>query len=381
MYPAPIKRKQALTIALIVSALACVAGLRAVPAPAQSDALEKFNAIQSKLSDVNSKKGVLTSTITHYTTRIRDLRDEIHGLEAREREVQLRLNAVQAQLDVAEARLEELRVHLRRAIDVLGARLVAIYKSSEPDMLTIILESHGFDDLLAQSDYLSRIQTLDSDIVNRVRDLRNESKATVEEIRAAREEIAARKAEIDRVRVDLVSRNRAMKTARTKQRSVLKRVDKHAKDLEGDLSKASKEVQKQLGSYVSPLEAGPIIAAGGGFIWPVNGTITSGFGMRWGSMHEGIDIAAPGGTPIRAAMSGTIVIAAPTGGYGNYTCIDHGGGLSTCYGHQSSFARTSGSIPQGQVLGYVGSTGHSTGNHLHFEIRINGTAVDPMGYM
>ncbi len=202
-------------------------------------------------------------------------------------------------------------------------------------------ESHGFDDLLAQSDYRSRIQTLDSDIVNRVRDLRNESKATVEEIRAAREEIAARKAEIDRVRVDLVSRNRAMKTARTKQRSVLKRVDKHAKDLEGDLSKASKEVQKQLGSYVSPLEAGPIIAAGGGFIWPVNGTITSGFGMRWGSMHEGIDIAAPGGTPIRAAMSGTIVIAAPTGGYGNYTWVSTtAAGCRPAHGHQSSFART-----------------------------------------
>jgi murein DD-endopeptidase MepM/ murein hydrolase activator NlpD len=116
-------------------------------------------------------------------------------------------------------------------------------------------------------------------------------------------------------------------------------------------------------------------------IWPVNGPITSGFGPRWGSFHEGIDISAPTGTPIRAAMSGNIVIAAYTGGYGNYTCISHGGALSTCYGHQSGFARTSGSISQGSILGYVGSTGHSTGPHLHFEVRVTGQAVDPLGYL
>ena len=101
--------------------------------------------------------------------------------------------------------------------------------------------------------------------------------------------------------------------------------------------------------------------------------------MRWGRMHEGIDIAVPSGTPIRAAKSGSIVLASAYGGYGNYTCISHGGGLSTCYAHQSRFARTRGSIGQGSILGYVGCTGHCFGDHLHFEVRINGTAVDPLG--
>ena len=98
-------------------------------------------------------------------------------------------------------------------------------------------------------------------------------------------------------------------------------------------------------------------------------------------MHEGVDIAVPAGTPIRAAKAGAIALAAPTGGYGNYTCINHGGGLSTCYAHQSSFAITSGSVGQGDVIGYVGCTGHCFGDHLHFEVRINGAAVDPMGYL
>ena len=102
-------------------------------------------------------------------------------------------------------------------------------------------------------------------------------------------------------------------------------------------------------------------------------------------MHEGIDIAAPEGTPIRAAASGTVILMqseAESGGYGNYTCVDHGGGLSTCYAHQSGFATSSGaSVRQGDVIGYVGNTGHSFGAHLHFEVRTSGVAVDPMGYL
>ena len=120
----------------------------------------------------------------------------------------------------------------------------------------------------------------------------------------------------------------------------------------------------------------------GRFIWPVNGTFTSPFGMRWGRLHAGIDIAAPTGTAIRAADSGTVQIASWYGGYGNYTCIGHGGGVSTCYGHQSSIGVSGGqNVSQGQVIGAVGSTGHSTGPHLHFEVRINGSPVDPMGYL
>ncbi len=102
-------------------------------------------------------------------------------------------------------------------------------------------------------------------------------------------------------------------------------------------------------------------------------------------MHEGIDIAVPEGTPIRAAADGTVILMqseAESGGYGNYTCIDHGGGLSTCYAHQSSFATSVGAgVSQGDLIGYVGNTGHSYGPHLHFEVRINGTPTDPLGYL
>lgn len=128
-----------------------------------------------------------------------------------------------------------------------------------------------------------------------------------------------------------------------------------------------------------PNDATPSAA---GFIWPANGVVSSPYGPRWGRMHEGIDIAAPAGRPIRAAKAGMITTAAPEGAYGNLVVIDHGNGETTRYGHMSAFGVTKGQVVTiGQVIGQIGSTGRSTGNHLHFEIRINGVAMDPRPYL
>ena len=131
--------------------------------------------------------------------------------------------------------------------------------------------------------------------------------------------------------------------------------------------------------------AGPIKRGSGNFIWPVNGPIVSGFGMRWGRLHAGVDIAVPNGTPIRAAAAGTVAFTqseGASGGYGNYTCVQHGGGISTCYAHQTSFSTSAGAhVSQGQVIGISGCTGHCLGPHVHFEVRVNGAPTDPLGYL
>ena len=154
------------------------------------------------------------------------------------------------------------------------------------------------------------------------------------------------------------------------------------RDLEDHLASLEKEQAKVQARLAGGPPAGPIRQGSGAFVWPVNGTFTSPFGMRWGRLHAGIDIAAPEGTPIRAADDGTVILAGWTGGYGNYTCISHGGALSTCYAHQSRYGTSTGAnVSKGQVIGYVGNTGHSFGAHLHFEVRVNGSPVDPMGYL
>jgi murein DD-endopeptidase MepM/ murein hydrolase activator NlpD len=120
----------------------------------------------------------------------------------------------------------------------------------------------------------------------------------------------------------------------------------------------------------------------GRLAWPLSGPMTSPFGERWGRLHAGVDIAAAGGTPIRAAASGRVALAGWQGGYGLYTCIRHTTTLSTCYAHQSRLGTTAGAVVrQGQVIGFVGNTGHSFGEHLHFETWVNGEPVDPMRFL
>jgi murein DD-endopeptidase MepM/ murein hydrolase activator NlpD len=119
-----------------------------------------------------------------------------------------------------------------------------------------------------------------------------------------------------------------------------------------------------------------------GYIWPAKGTMTSGYGARWGTVHKGIDVAAPTGTPIWAAKAGEVIYASWMSGYGNVVMIDHGGDVTTLYAHQSRIASSVGqSVAQGQVIGYIGSTGNSTGPHLHFEIRFGGVPRDPAPYL
>jgi murein DD-endopeptidase MepM/ murein hydrolase activator NlpD len=145
---------------------------------------------------------------------------------------------------------------------------------------------------------------------------------------------------------------------------------------------SDKEVREDLRQLRNEQEGGPIRQGSGDMIWPINGQFTSPFGMRWGRLHAGIDLAAPTGTAIRAAAGGRVILAAPTGGYGNYTCVAHSSSISTCYGHQSRFGAAVGDIvSKGDVIGYVGNTGHSFGAHLHFEVRIDGRPTDPMDYL
>lgn len=375
-------RKAAISLAL---ALALIGGTAAA-----QDFESERSQKQSELEAAKERGGVLSTEISEYSSEIDQLAGEVATLRNREAIVAEELRVTQARLDEEQARLEVLRERLARSLDILAERLVGIYKADEPDALTVILDSDGFDDLVSRYDYLSRIQDQDAQIVLRVRSLRNESEATVERIRADRDAIVAKQAELERTRVQLENREAELDAVRDQKAAALDQVKGTQERLEGDISELDQQIQEALAaaqsstSTTDPLPAGPIQGGSGAMIWPVNGPVVSPFGQRWGTLHAGIDIAVPAGTPIRAAKAGNVVLVqsdAESGGYGNYTCLDHGGGLSTCYAHQSGFAKTSGSVGQGEVIGYVGCTGHCYGDHLHFEVRVNGTPVDPMGYL
>lgn len=148
-----------------------------------------------------------------------------------------------------------------------------------------------------------------------------------------------------------------------------------------------KALEAERGRVARALDAagtfqGPLRVGAGGLAWPVTGPIVSPFGPRWGRLHAGIDIAAPAGRPIRAAAPGRVAISGPTGGYGNYACVQHDPRLTTCYAHMSRSLTTKGSlVKRGEVIGLVGCTGHCFGDHLHFETWVAGRPADPMPYL
>ncbi len=388
--PTPTSRRSARrTAALLLLLLLAVSFAAASQAPAV-DLQTKLDRKKGSLNEAKDKRGVLTTEISALNSKLDQLTGEVAALRNREAAVQADLDQAEAELAGAQEDLQILRRRLSRSIDALQDRLVDIYKSDEPDAITAILESDGYDDALGRYEYLQSIQAQNEDLVGRVSELRDDTATTVERIRGTRDTIAARRSELAQTRASLESREADLASTRQRSRAARARVNDHLDRLEGDVNQFEKKIQAKLAaiaqaqSGVAALPAGAVQDAGGGFIWPVNGPIVSPFGMRWGSLHAGVDIAVPAGTPIRAARDGTIVLSeteASSGGYGNYTCIDHGGGVSTCYAHQSSFAITSGSVKQGDVIGYVGCTGHCFGDHLHFEVRINGTPVDPLSYL
>ena len=397
----PARVRSFFALAFIVIAGAAWAGM---PAEA-ADEEAKLEQTQGKIDQANQKKGVLSDEIADLSSQIDGYETQVAALRAEERDAEIRLEAKQEELDTAQAEVDSaykdlkiLAARLKRSLEVLKQRLVAIYQSGDTDIAELVLTSKDYGDLLQRSEYLQQIQDRDETIVGRVRSLRDEQQAIFvrlkkakDTIEAARDEIAAEEQNLATARQAVESQQNKLMAARSERAAAVDQIDSHLGALEEIEADLQAKIQEQIAaaSGLTTLPVGPMAApSAAGLIWPVSGTLSSGFGGRSSpggvgtTYHEGIDIAVPEGTPIRAAKGGTVISASYNGGYGNYTCIDHGDALSTCYGHQSQLGVSTGqSVDQGQVIGYSGNTGASTGPHLHFEVRINGVAQDPMGYL
>jgi len=385
--------------------------------PARADDYRRKREIDTRISVVHAKitwarnrESVLTQEISIVTTKVRALEDDVASAQSR-------VEAVERQLALHEARLERvtevLRLErhrlgvVRRAYGIaltrLQQRLIEAYESPSVDAIDVMLAASSFGSILDQLEYFRRIATQNKQVSDQLHDARDELRRTVAKTRALRAEIK-RETDAVRVRVEeqrsardhLVSLQTQLGSARESKRDTLASVEASEREFvheaEGlqaasaDLAARIRAAQAAAAARSAPpapsTPAPSSTPSSHGLIWPVNGPVTSGFGWRWGRMHEGIDIGAPSGAAIHAAAGGTVIYCGWMGGYGNLIVIDHGGGLATAYGHQSGLAVGCGtSVGQGQVIGYVGCTGHCFGPHVHFEVRVNGSPVDPLGYL
>jgi murein DD-endopeptidase MepM/ murein hydrolase activator NlpD len=358
---------------------------------------ETIDQLQDRIARADAASGTLTSEISEATARIRDVQSDVAAEQARLDVLEAELAGKQAELGrltdllaLQTRRLETLRAEHRAAVRRLEARVRRIYLEDTPDALAFVFESVSFTDLLDHVEFLSDIGRQDERIAERVERAKVEltrTRASTARTRGGVAEatrvIAARTTEQRSVRDRLVASRDALASARQNKQQTLSGIREDRAEFIAEVEALQRE-SASLAATIRSAQAGSVGSgvSASGLIWPVQGPVTSGFGWRWGRMHEGIDIAVPSGTPVVAAASGTVITAGWLGGYGNLVVIDHGNGLATAYGHNSSIPVGVGqSVAQGQVIAYSGSTGHSTGPHVHFEVRVNGSAVDPLIYL
>jgi murein DD-endopeptidase MepM/ murein hydrolase activator NlpD len=385
--------------------LAAVVLLGALAARASGDDYSRKHAIDARLQNVQAKLAWAERRQKELSTQLDSVDGRLRALSARVGDVSARLVTIEHDLALHEEKLDRLTelynvqtarfLSLKRqyaiTVERLDQRLVELYEGGEPSTLEVLLSSRSFSDLISSSEYLDTLRVQDARIAGQILPARKEARAQRLRTQQFRAVVAAetrtirvRTEQVRSVERTLFLQKHQLATARSSRRESLIQVNESKREFlheAAGLSAASAALAARIqgSSGYSPADSTPSAA---GLIWPVNGPVVSPFGMRWGRMHTGIDIGVPYGTPIHAAASGRVVYAGWMDGYGNLVAIDHGRGLSTAYAHQSQIGVSLGqTVSQGQVIGYVGCTGHCFGPHLHFEVRINGTPVDPMGYL
>ena len=376
-------------------ALVLLAGL-VLAAPAAGDNSGKLGEVQARLAAARAKEARLTKQISDVTSQIRSLERKVgdvsQKLSTLERDLALhqrRLDRLNELFNFETERLNFLRRQYANVLRQLNLRMIDIYETRDPTLVEVILESKSFQDVLDQIHYLEAIARQDKRIAAEVAEVRDEVHLARERTKTIRtrvhsetQVVAVRTQQQRDAKSQLLASQGSLTGKRKRQKGQLASTREQEKVLIAEANALAAEDAGIRGQLAAAQGANDTTPSSQGLIWPVSGPVTSAFGYRWGRLHAGIDIGVPYGTPIHAAASGTVVLAGWTGGYGNYTCIDHGGGMATCYAHQSSYALSGGAqVSQGQVIGYVGNTGHSFGAHLHFEVRINGNPVDPLGYL
>lgn len=308
----------------------------------------------------------------------------LRELQAESAELQKQSDAMQRSIDENTAKLEKKRQDMAERIRIYKKRLRDIYINGQINYLDVLLGAKDFSDFSSRMYLLQKIIRGDLAILDQL-------KKDAEEISVRQEELNAELRDIKITQNELAQKTARVEELRQQRASILYEAEVEQQTSEAEYERLlviSENIAAMLRNMENSgsLNQGPV--AGGGFMWPCSGPITSPFGWRvhpifgTSKFHSGIDIAVDYGTPILATNAGTVVYSGWLGGYGNCVMIDHGGGIVSLYGHNQSLTVSEGQhVGRGALVAYAGSTGYSTGPHLHFEIRVHGEVTDPMGYL
>lgn len=377
--------------ALSFGLVALMVVLLAQPAAGEtvSEARQRRDALRAKKAAAASQLNVAKASNAEVERALGVLTTQVLAQEAKLASARQAVAAAAAELSAAEARLAETKARIEDLHAEVVNRAVAAYMRPGEDALVGFRDAADINDASRKRAMLAQVTNRDADVIDLLRAAREDQEIEQARLDAAKRVAVEREAAVESHLAELeAAREEKAQMAvavKGRVRSYQAEVDALAAEesavqalIQRKEAEARARTSRSSGAIVG--DAGRVSAAG--LVWPVRGRVTSEYGWRWGRMHQGIDIAAPTGTPIIAAKGGVVIHAGRMGGYGNMVIIDHGGGFSTVYAHQSRIgARAGQSVQQRQIIGYVGSTGHSTGPHLHFETRVNGKAQNPRRYL
>ena len=345
----------------------------------QKENQAKIDQLKSDQTQKEAYKSALQDQVSNLQHQIDTYNQQIGDLDQDIAAKQDEIQSKQKEIDSGFALLKE--------------RLRALYISGEASNLEILLSSKSLTDLADKTEAIKMVSDHDKQLIDTLQNHLTEIEAQKTEIEQSRQEVSDAKDALDQKRTELDTVMEETQQVINDLAGSAEALEEQNKEIAQKEAATAEQIDSWYANYYSQKQSSSdvvVMPSGGGqFVWPVPYTtnVTSGFGPRWGTNHKGIDISSGGvyGQPIVASASGTVIVADAGGwggGYGTWVSIDHGNGFSTVYGHMSSLCVSVGqTVQQGQVIGYVGSTGDSTGPHCHFEVRVNGVAQDPLNYV
>lgn len=388
------KRKRSIVSVLLAVALSLCMTFQ-VNATAADEAQKKADEAQKKADDLDAQKKAAQQEQESLAAQLNSIISDMNAAKEK-------LRKKQDEIQKAEDDLVNAKVDENNQYESMKKRIKYMYENGNSQFLEILVSSESIGDLLNKAEYVSKISEYDRNMLSKFQD-------TVKKVEEKEAALQKEYQELKVLQDQLIAKQKEVQTLLDNKNVQLDGLDKqigeNAAALKKLLDDAKAEKQKQAeqqkaaqraeqqkeaqqagggGSYVPP-NTGPVVTGTGQFANPCPGAvISSPFGYREfdGSFHKGIDLAAPEGTPTYAAADGTVIIAGWSDSAGNWVVINHGNGLTTKYMHHSALAVSAGeTVVKGQQIGYVGNTGNSFGAHLHFQVEVNGVAVDPMGYL
>lgn len=389
--------KTRLVAALLSGVVLC--GTPAYIMAEDEDLTNQLDSIQQQVNQQNAAKADAETVIGSVSEQLRQIEEQLRQATAELGTIKEQRVAVENDITLNERQLAEAQKRLEGRESVFYKRVRDIYINGRLSYLDVVIGSKDFSDFANRLEVLKRIIDSDITLINEIKKERAEIEAHKQKLEADRAKLVelekaalAKQAEIEQKKAE---RNVVLQKAQNDRATAMQAIE----ELNASSAQVSAMLKERQAARAAAAAAAAQSSGGQGASdnwvqgtgqlgWPVSGEITSPYGYRvhpiFGTTiyHSGIDIGVDEGTPVHAADGGVVVWSGWMGGYGYAVVIDHGNGLSTLYGHNSELAVDEGqSVAKGQVISYAGSTGNSTGPHVHFEVRVNGDPVDPMGYL